>query len=266
MYFICPLCQSSLVETACGVACAFGHHFDRAKEGYLNLLPVQQKSSRTPGDAKAQLVARRQFLNAGFFAGLLPVLQSLVPPTTQRLLDIGCGEGYFTHALAAMLTSTASVHGIDIARDGVRMAAKAYRESYAVASAYALPLASGSMEVVTRIYAPSQAAELKRVLAPGGRVIVVTPADQHLLGLRQRLYDVVRPHPEPGVLDGFVAIAQQRASFAMQIPAGELSAALLKMTPFAWKMDQQLQLQLLTSGINDTADFHLTAYIPKNSH
>jgi 23S rRNA (guanine745-N1)-methyltransferase len=264
MHFICPLCRSGLVENSSGVACASGHHFDRAKEGYLNLLPVQHKNSLTPGDAKAQLVARRQFLNAGFFSGLLPALQALVPASTQRLLDIGCGEGYFTHALANRLPKEASVYGIDIARDGVRMAAKAYGESYAVASAYALPLATASMEVITRIYAPSDASELKRVLQPGGRVIVVTPADEHLLGLRQQIYQVVRPHPEPGLLEGFVVREQQRASFALNIPAGEFTASLLKMTPFAWKMDEQVQQQIIATGIQDAADFHLTVYLAES--
>lgn len=265
MHFICPLCHCGLVENTSGVSCASGHHFDRAKEGYLNLLPVQHKNSLAPGDAKAQLVARRQFLNAGFFSGLLPALQTLVPASTQRLLDIGCGEGYFTHALAGLLPKDASVYGIDIARDGVRMAAKAYGESYAVASAYALPLATASMDVITRIYAPSDASELKRVLAPGGRVIVVTPAEEHLLGLRQRIYQVVRPHPEPGLLEGFTSVEQQRASFPLNIPAGELSAALLTMTPFAWKMDESLQQQLIATGIQDSADFYITVYVGESA-
>ena len=32
-----------------------GHSFDVAREGYVNLLPVQHKNSREPGDAEESL-------------------------------------------------------------------------------------------------------------------------------------------------------------------------------------------------------------------
>src|SRR5690554_1311272 len=188
MHFICPLCRQPLATTTQGVACSNRHNFDRAKEGYLNLLPVQQKNSREPGDAKAQLRARRDFLTAGYFAPLTDQLCRLIPQDTQTLLDIGCGEGYFTHALQQHLSTSADVYGIDIAREGVKLAAKKYQGSYAVASSFALPLADQSMQVITRIYAPDCDAELQRVLAPQGRVIIVAPAARHLLGLRQLIY------------------------------------------------------------------------------
>lgn len=199
-------------------------------------------------------------MNAGFFSGLLPALTALLPDHTKSLLDIGCGEGYFTQGLAAALPTGASVYGIDIARDGIKMAAKSYSQQYAVASAFSLPLAFGSMDVVSRIYAPSEPGELKRVLATNGRVIVVTPAQDHLLALRQKIYTTIRPHPEPGLLEGFRAIHQQRLSLPLDIPAGALTEALIRMTPFAWRMGLELQQQLIESGLQDTADFHITLY------
>src|SRR5690606_984759 len=118
---------------------------------------------------------RREFLSAGYFASLLPTLFELLPKDTRTLLDIGCGEGYFTQAIKKHLSQSAEVYGVDIAKAGVRLAAKHYPGNYAVASSFALPVANQSMEVVTRIYAPSSDAELCRVLATGGRVIIVTP-------------------------------------------------------------------------------------------
>src|SRR5690606_37217402 len=196
MHFICPLCHQSLSLNAQGLTCANRHHFDRAREGYFNLLPAHHKNSREPGDAKQQLLARRQFLTAGFFAPLIPVLYSLIPVSTRTLLDIGCGEGYFTEALRQQMATPDFVYGIDIAKTGVKLAANSYPGNYAVASSFALPLADHSMDVITRIYAPSNDAELHRVLSPKGRVIIVTPGDQHLLGLRKLIYAQVRPHPQ----------------------------------------------------------------------
>lgn len=264
MHFICPLCQSPFREQGRGVFCLSGHHFDRAKEGYLNLLPVHHKNSRNPGDARSQLLARRKFLDAGFFAPLLPVLASLVPKEARTLLDIGCGEGYFSHGLAAALPDNLQVYAIDIAKEGIRLAARRYPENYAVASAFALPLASASMDVVTRIYAPSHTDELKRVLSPQGRLLVVTPAEQHLLRLRKHIYSSIRPHPEPGMA-GFDCLQQQRLGFSLQVPPGELTAALLEMTPYAWRLSESVRQQLIASGLEDDADFHVAVYKTSDS-
>ena len=46
----CPICSEPLNAVDNGVACPAGHRFDRARQGYLNLLPVQHKNSRDPGD------------------------------------------------------------------------------------------------------------------------------------------------------------------------------------------------------------------------
>lgn len=259
-HFICPLCQQAFNRNAQGLACSLGHQFDAAKEGYFNLLPAQHKHSRTPGDAKAQLLARRKFLNAGFFAPLLNALKNLLPETTQSLLDIGCGEGYFTGGFAQQLNASGEVYGIDIAKDGVRLAAKSYPANYAVASSYALPIADASMDVITRIYAPSKDEELQRVLAPYGRIIIVTPGQNHLLALRGAIYDNLRPHPEPKAPEGFVALEHHQLQFPLSIPAGEMSEALLHMTPFAWRLNQAQQQALASKGFEDQADFHLSVY------
>jgi len=263
MHFICPLCHQSLSLNAQGLTCANRHHFDRAREGYFNLLPAHHKNSREPGDAKQQLLARRQFLTAGFFAPLIPVLYSLIPVSTRTLLDIGCGEGYFTEALRQQMATPDFVYGIDIAKTGVKLAANSYPGNYAVASSFALPLADHSMDVITRIYAPSNDAELHRVLSPKGRVIIVTPGDQHLLGLRKLIYAQVRPHPQAKNPAGMRLVASEQIRFPLIIPAGELAHALLQMTPFLWRLSTALQHELTSEGIVDQADFKLSVYTPE---
>ena len=63
----CPICSAPLSTVDNGVTCPAGHRFDRARQGYLNLLPVQHKNSRDPGDNQAMVEARRDFLNAGHY-------------------------------------------------------------------------------------------------------------------------------------------------------------------------------------------------------
>jgi 23S rRNA (guanine745-N1)-methyltransferase len=260
-HLICPICAAELLVNTQGLSCANRHQYDRAKEGYFNLLPVQQKHSREPGDGKQQLQSRRAFLTAGFFAPLLTGLQKVIPADTTTLLDIGCGEGYFTTWLSQHCYS-ADVYGIDIAKAGVRMAAKGApaRLTYAVASSYALPVANESMDVITRIYAPSKDQELLRVLKPDGKLIIVTPGKNHLVGLREKIYAQIKPHPEPKAPEGFSELEQHEVNFPVVVPTGELTSALLEMTPLAWRLTPELKNELIQSGMQDLADFRLSIY------
>lgn len=257
---ICPLCSLSLVGTESGAVCANRHHFDRSKDGYLNLLPVHHKNSREPGDAKQQLSARRAFLSAGYFAPLLCELKKIISPDTDTLLDVGCGEGYFTRGLVDHC-SRADIYGIDISKAGIHLASKIDRRStYAVASSHSLPLANASMDVILRVYAPSKDPELCRVLRPGGKLIIVTPGERHLIGLRKKIYREVRPHPKPQAPGGFVEIAQSQLGFTLDIPPGDLTRALLAMTPFAWRLKPADMAALEVLGLKDEADFQIATY------
>jgi 23S rRNA (guanine745-N1)-methyltransferase len=262
----CPLCHLPLSINTQGVGCGNRHQFDRAKEGYFNLLPVQYKHSREPGDAKEQLQARRQFLQAGFFAPLRQRLQSLLSASTQGLLDIGCGEGYFTQGFAESLPN-AQVYGMDIAKAGVRLAAKTAQSSgldsrlvYAVASSFDLPLADESMDAITRIYAPSKDAELYRVIKSDGMLVIVAPGEQHLLSLRRRIYREVRAHQVTPVPEGFRLVDQQQLHADLVIDQPELRAALLDMTPFAWRMSPELKMSIISESFVDQMAFTIFTY------
>lgn len=262
-HLICPLCSQPLASNLQGVSCANRHQYDRAKEGYFNLLPVHYKNSLEPGDAKQQLQARRAFLQQGYFAPLLQVLLESIPINTQTLLDIGCGEGYFTRGINAALPD-ADIYGLDIAKAAIRLASrppdKITNATYMVASSHSLPLANSSMDIVTRIYAPSKDEELQRVLKPQGKLIIITPGENHLVALRQTIYQELRPHPKPQAPAGFVELSQRPLSFALDIPAGEFTRAVLQMTPFAWRLKPAVFEQIILSGLKDTADFQVSAY------
>lgn len=258
---ICPLCALPLAENKQGLACVNRHQFDRAKEGYFNLLPVQYKNSREPGDAKEQLSARRAFLSAGYFSPLVDALKKIINVNTESLLDIGCGEGYFTRLLSAHCYN-ADVYGLDIAKAGIRLAAKnnSAAITYIVASSHALPIADKSMDVILRIYAPSKDDELARVLKPDGKLIIVTPGEHHLLALRQKIYQTIKPHPKPKAPEAFVEVAQESVSFPIEVPSGSLTASLLEMTPFLWKLTPEILNESINNGLFDQAHFQISIY------
>lgn len=273
MAYQCPLCQHSLHAKESGLSCDNHHQFDRAKEGYVNLMPVQHKRSKNPGDSVEMMQARRAFLDAQFYHPMRDGLaQFITPYLTQiqkpKLLDIGCGEGYYTHYIAntcADLDPSSQVYGLDIAKVAVRYAAKRYANvDFCVASSYRLPFESNSLNAIIRIYAPCEADEMARVLTDKGMVFTVTPAARHLYQLRELVYPTVRLHDEsPEELDGFECITQQKISYPMQL-TGLQAYQLLQMTPFAWKADEALQNKIKQFEVFECeADFMLTCYAVK---
>lgn len=257
---ICPLCRSALSREEKSWRCAGAHCFDIAREGYLNLLPVQHKNSRAPGDNPDMVNARHAFLGAGHYTPLRDaVLALLRAQTPATLLDIGCGEGWYT---AAMATVVADVVGIDIARNAVQRAAKAHRGiTWLVASSASLPLADASVALVSSLFSPLPAAEMARVLAPGGQLLVVTPAAGHLASLRAALFDEVTPHrPEKFIAElapAFRLQQQQEVTFPLALDNAALQQLLL-MTPYAWRAKREKRDALAQQeSFADTAAFSL---------
>ena len=112
--FLCPLCGGQLDEADRGLRCERGHCFDRAKEGYVHLLPVNWKNSKAPGDDKGMVAARRAFLDKGFYEPLRKALCGLGAELTgdaPTILDAGCGEGYYTAGMRQALLNAGKAPG-----------------------------------------------------------------------------------------------------------------------------------------------------------
>lgn len=234
---LCPLCRQPLACEAPSWRCPQGHSFDVAREGYVNLLPVQHKHSRDPGDDMQMVAARRAFLEAGHYAPLREALLALMAPLgARRVLDIGCGEGWYTSAFTAVADE---VIGLDIARGAIRLAARRHPGvTWLVASGAQLPIADAATDLVCNIFTQMHVAEMQRVLRPGGHLLVVTPAPEHLLGLREALFDEVRGYDPGKFLGGFAAGFEPVSQQVLRVPLrldGTALRQLLQMTPYAWK-------------------------------
>ncbi|MGW7679731.1 putative RNA methyltransferase [Kribbella sp. NPDC054772] len=179
----CPVCADGLVLDDRTARCARGHAFDLAKQGYLNLLPAA--SNGIDGDSAAMVGARTVFLGTGHYA---PIRDALILNAElgedDLVVEVGAGTGYY---LAGVLGLSPQRRGIalDVSKYAARRAAKVDpRIASVVCDAWReLPLVDGSAQLMLNVFAPRNAAEMARVLAPTGRLLVVTPNQRHLTEL-----------------------------------------------------------------------------------
>ncbi len=70
--FTCPICAAPLERGERAYACPNGHAYDKAREGYVHLLPANKKHSKAPGDDRGMAEARRRFLSGDTTATCWP--------------------------------------------------------------------------------------------------------------------------------------------------------------------------------------------------
>ena len=242
----CPLCGEKLTGDST-LKCTKGHCFDRAKEGYWHLLPVQSMRTKAPGDSKEMVAARRAFLNAGYYGIFGKALGELcleyglpaAPEAPLHLLDAGCGEGWYDRCIAQAFAEKGSrvqLAGFDIAKPAVRLAAKALPTAqYAVASSFSQPVRTGWADLLLNCFSPFAQEEFLRVLRPGGRMIYVVPGAEHLYQMKAVLYEKPYKNPVQQIAyAGFRAIGEREVSGRITVPQDQLEA-LFAMTPYYWK-------------------------------
>ncbi|MBU5436074.1 putative RNA methyltransferase [Pseudoflavonifractor sp. MSJ-37] len=270
--FRCPVCFAPLERGERAYTCPNGHSYDISKEGYVHLLPANQKHSKAPGDDKAMVAARNRFLSAGYYAPLRQTLEELALRYTApgcAVLDSGCGEGWYTAGVAQALRAAGRsprVAGIDISKFALRWAARRDRETeFAVGSAYHLPAADGCADLLINCFSPLAAAEFRRVLVPSGVFLYVVPAPRHLWEMKEVLYDRPYPNPEEEIpYEGFEPLEVVPVESVLHIGDPEDLWALFQMTPYCWKTPKTgvERLQALP-GLDVTAGFRIHVFRKK---
>jgi 23S rRNA (guanine745-N1)-methyltransferase len=261
--YLCPLCQQALTLTGKTYLCAKNHSFDQAKQGYVNLLPVQFKHSKTPGDNKEMVIARRSFLDKGFYQPLVDKMLMLYQQYGQSnapLLDAGCGEGFYTHQHK---TGNNQVYGVDIAKETIKIAAKRYQNChFSVGTLSKLSFSDNYFGWLYSVYAPILETEFSRILQKDGYLLTVTPAEQHLFELKQLIYRQANKHDtSKSPINNLTLIEEQKLTYSMNFDNSDDVLNLLAMTPFAFKASIPLieEIKAMTQ-FTCQADFILRLY------
>ena len=263
MKLLCPICGEILDRIEKQYRCGNGHSFDLARQGYVNLLPVQQKRSLNPGDTREQVLGRRAFLETGCYEPISNTLNETAKElgATGPILDVGCGEGYYSARLAEALD--AELTGLDISKEAVRCAAAKYKgPQWLCGTAAHLPVETGSAGVVTSLFALTMAEEFKRVLRPDGYFFQVLAAEDHLLGLKSIIYPELKfkeKNTAPEV-PGFELVKSVPIRFTFTVE-GEQVQNLLGMTPHVFRITREGAARLAaTETLTDTASAVLNVY------
>jgi len=296
-HLVCPVCGSAVRLDGRSLACAAGHGFDVAKQGYVSLLV----GSRPPGtaDSVEMVAARAAFLTAGHYAPLAGALASrvteLVTPGSHAesfshspddtpakayggarvgsgrgtrpvgqdtghgpvVVDAGAGTGYY---LAAVLDAATRGVGMafDVSKHAVRRAARAHpRLGAFVADVWRpLPIREGVADVVINVFAPRNGPEFRRILRPGGAVVVVTPAPEHLSPLVEELgllsVDSDKERRVARSLAGFAETDRRAVAFDMELGAGDV-LEVVGMGPSAWHTERAVLEERIASYFSPDA-------------
>lgn len=268
----CPLDGEPLQCHGSRWACTAGHSFDIARQGYTNLLPVQHKRSRDPGDSKEMVTARRRFLQAGYYERVAAAVSQLAladlpHTTTAACLDAGCGEGYYLRQLAAAGAKLPlSLLGLDISKWAVQSAAKQdQRPNWVVGSNARLPVQTGSLDRVLSVFGFPVFPEFARVLKPNGRILLVDPGPEHLRELREIIYPRMKSADSAvGVEapEGTRVQSRQTLVYSVALTGQEQIADLLSMTPHLYRAGAEGRAQAAAlNTLTITVDVRLTSLV-----
>lgn len=265
--FCCPICGHVLTKHGKSLLCPAGHCYDYAKSGYVNLLMSQQ--GRLHGDDRPMVRARTAFLSKGYYRPLLDAMLSVALPCipqAPKIADAGCGEGWYTEEFYKSLKDhkfSPEFAGIDISRDALNSAAKRpFDAEFAVASLYHIPLPDHWADLILNVFAPDCIEEFSRILVPGGFLLKVIPLEDHLLELKQAVYNsVYENHIEIPEYPGFSLCSNTLLRETLHLHENDAIKNLFAMTPYARKTSPEdiLKLENLSS-LDTTISFSVLLY------
>ena len=248
----CPIDKLELLDKGKFYQCSNGHTFDIAKQGYVNLLPVQHKKSKDPGDSKAMVQARTRFLDSGFYKPIVEDLSNIVLKTLNVnknlcMLDAGCGEGYYLNQVinaAQMLVDerTVSFIGMDISKPAIITASKRNKQvTWIVGTNSQPPFLDQTVDLVFSVFGFHSFSGFKNILKPGGKVILVEPGDKHLQELREIIYSEppAKKIATKSGNDDYSLIDTHALEFKINLNSNEQILDLLTMTPHLFRASSE---------------------------
>ncbi len=269
---LCPVCRAALTLQENSYRCEKNHCYDRAKSGYVNLIPIGKKRSKIPGDNKEMIRARADFLNGGYYAPLSDAISQTAVKMLENvknpvILDAGCGEGYYTGRLQKALSSSGKkvkVFGMDISKFALEMAGRHNANGiiYAAASSFSIPLPDHCLDLLVCVFSPYAEKEFLRVLKPNGKLLLAIPGAMHLWELKSILYDTpyenkVKDYP----LAGFTFLEVQKVENVITLPDQKTIDNLFCMTPYSCNTPPEGKARLAAiDSLSVRTQFELLCY------
>jgi 23S rRNA (guanine745-N1)-methyltransferase len=261
----CPNCGASPALRERVVVCPNGHSFDVARQGYVTLMPPRGRHAS--GDTSAMVAARGRFLGAGHYAPIAAGVAEAAVATPRTVVDLGAGTGYY---LAAVLDSRPRARGIalDASRPALRQSARAHPRAAAVGCDIwrELPVKDGAADLVVDVFSPRNGAEIARVLAPDGALVLVKPTARHLHELVERLGLVSVDADKEARVDAALSPELSRTDrteleFAMNL-TGDDVRALVGMGPSARHVEAAA---IVAPGATVTASVTIETFRPRQA-
>lgn len=276
--FKCPVCGNSMhIDGGKSMVCLNKHCFDISKNGYVNLLLNSQKSKYD----KEMFKSRKLICEIGFFNPLIESIVLLLKNNISnnkfdyiRVLDAGCGQGFHLYQIMRRLHKRVSDNilgiGIDISKEGIRIASKNYKNIiWCVADLARIPFRNQRFDVILNILSPSNYSEFNRIIKNDGILIKVVPGSSYLKELRKVFYqdtdkevysnnEVIKHFSK-----NFKIIGIQNVQYDIAINKEEIKHV-IKMTPLSWRATNEKIQEAFNREIDSlTADFTIISGKPK---
>ena len=255
---ICPKCKKELFRDNNTYKCVNNHTYDIAKEGYVNLLLSRTAS----GDGKDLVNGRINFLNQGYYEPLRHDLEQIIADFCKnrviKLLDMGCGTGYYTQILPKFGES----YGLDISKEAIKYASKHDKNTtYIVASNKSAPFSDKYFDVLVHIFSPIFENEDFRLLKNEGILILVEPGPKHLIELKELLYENPYLNEEKSHSYPSLKMANQFSlTYTKEINDLDIKN-LIMMTPYFYTTKKEiLEAFKIDKNIVLTIDFLITIF------
>ncbi|MBL4954359.1 methyltransferase domain-containing protein [Neobacillus sp. YIM B02564] len=257
--FSCPLCNSPMAVTHLkSLICLNNHTFDFAKQGYVNMMT---RSAHSHYDKKLFKARQKIIMESNLYTSLhqkiSEVINEKIHASTGEIiiLDAGCGEGsHLQRILDKGKNGTITGLGVDISKEGIRMAASNYKESiWLVGDLAHPPISAQSCHIILNILSPANYKDFKRILVSDGLIVKVVPRTNYLKELRKALFDDMDMKTYKN--DETVSLFNQHfqlvnmihLSYTKKLPQSDLSK-LVQMSPLAWNSKKE-QIDKFTNQV-----------------
>jgi 23S rRNA (guanine745-N1)-methyltransferase len=119
-----------------------------------------------------------------------------------------------------------------------------------------VPLSDASCQLLASVFSPLDWREAKRLLSPGGGLLRMGPTRDHLMELRQKLYDDVRDYDDQKHLEliphGMRLAHSETLTFTLKLTCSQARADLLAMTPHGWRASAEKRAAVIAEDFDVT--------------